>query len=175
MNLQENIQRIQEMMGVIKEQDEFNFNKTTYNTDDKSIIGAYMMVGETEKMIEVMNIKENQPDEVMYLDNSKPYFISINRTMLPKSQVSIVKPVEGMENFFYFKIPYWLFKKLSNELEIRRVEGKKRLDINYKQSRDQSFLKKINDPEVEKYLTIVNPDKTAIGILKNAAARYKPE
>lgn len=175
MNLQENIKRIHEVMGVILEQEGFPFNKSTYNSDDKSIIGAYMITGETDKMIEVMNIKENGNEDSTFMDNAKPYFISIYKTNLPKSQIEILKPVEGKEKFFYIKLPYWLYKKLSTELEIRRVEGKKRLDINYRQSRDKDFLKKINDPDVVAYISTTNPDKNGIRILQNAAARLNRE
>lgn len=160
------------MMGIVNDKDDYNFYRSTYNSDDKSIVGAYMIVGETDKMIEVMNIKETKKTTSIYMDYAIPYLISIHKIMLPKSQVSIIKPVDSMDNFFYIKIPYWLFKKLSDDLEIRRVEGKKRLTINSRMENDPSFAKKLSDPDVGKYLMVTNPDEMVPIKIKNTIARH---
>jgi hypothetical protein len=70
MNLQENIHRIKEVMGVISEQENspmFDFNKITFIPEDKSIVGAYMITGEDDKTIDILNIKEIHPENYQSL------------------------------------------------------------------------------------------------------------
>lgn len=62
-----------------------------------------------------------------------------------------------------------------DQLEVIRIKGKKRPDVTYAQSRNNDFLKKLNDPDVIKYISITNPDKSGIGNIQYAAKRYKPE
>jgi hypothetical protein len=174
MNLQENIHRIKEVMGVIVEQEDssmFNFNKITFIPEDKSIIGAYMITGEDEKTIEVLNIKETHPENKYYMDGSKVYYLTVKKARLPKSQIEILTDVEGKEGFDFIKIPYWLYKKLEFDLKVERLEGKKRLDITARQSKDKNFLTQISDPNVERYISVVNPDKSGMDMLKYTILR----
>lgn len=178
MKLQEDIHRIKEVMGVISEQDvnpSYDFNKATYVPEDKSIIGAYMITGEDNNSIQILNIKEMLRENSIFMDNAQPYNLNVQQFNLPKSQVTVLGEVEGMEGFNYIKIPYWLYKKMIEQLEIVRVKGKKRADVSYAQSRDNRFLKKISNPDVVKYISITNPDKAGINNLLYAAKRYNPE
>jgi hypothetical protein len=184
MDIRSSIIKILKEEGIISNQenrdnDELNvnydFNSSTYNSDDKSVVAAYMIIDETEKMIEVMNIKEFEKTSSIYADNSKPYHIVVERVRLPKSQIDVLEEVEGKEGFYYIKIPYWLFKKNSNELEIERIIGKKRITISSRELRDNGFRQDINDPNVQKYISISDPDEMTNRILKNDARRYKPE
>ena len=178
MNLHEDIHRIKEVMGVISEQDispSYDFNKTTYIPEDKSIVGAYMITGEDNNSIQVMNIKEMARENRIFMDNAQEYNLNIQKFDLPKSQVEILGKDEEMEGFNYIKIPYWLYKKMIDQLEVIRIKGKKRSDVTYAQSRNNNFLKKLNDPDVIKYISITNPDKSGIANLLYAAKRYKPE
>jgi tmRNA-binding protein len=178
MNLQEDIQRIQEVMGVdLKPEIEpvYDFYKTVYNPEDKSITGAYMITGEDDNSIQVMNIKEMIRENRIYMDNAKEYNLNIQKFDLPKSQIQVLGEDEDMQGFHYIKIPYWLYKKMIDQLEIVRVKGKKRPDVTYSQSRNNNFLMKLNDPDVIKYISITNPDKSGIANLQYAAKRYKPE
>jgi len=169
MNLQENIHRIKEVMGVISEQENspmFDFNKITFIPEDKSIVGAYMITGEDDKTIDILNIKEIHPENKYYMDNAKVYHLNIKKAKLPKSQIEILTDVEGKEEFDFIKIPYWLYKKLEFDLKVERLEGKKRLDITARQSKDKNFLAQISDPNVERYISVVNPDKSGMDMLK---------
>jgi hypothetical protein len=109
------------------------------------------------------------------MDNAQDYYLNIQKFNLPKSQVEVLGEVEGMEGFNYIKIPYFLYKKMIDQLEVIRIKGKKRSDVTYAQSRNNSFLKKLNDPDVIKYISITNPDKSGISNLLFAVKRYKPE
>lgn len=165
-------------MGVISEQEVdpmYDFYKTTYNPDDKSIVGAYMITGEDDKTIQVMNIKEMIRENRIYMDNAKEYSLGIHKFILPKSQVEVLDNVEGMEGFNYIKIPYWLYKKMIDQLEIVRIQGKKRPDVPLYQTKNKIFIKKLSDPDVIKYISITNPDKSGIANLKYAIDRYNVE
>lgn len=178
MNLTEDINRIKEVMGVISEQEVdpiYDFYKTTYNPDDKSIVGAYMITGEDDKTIQVMNIKEMARENRIFMDNAQEYNLNIQKFNLPKSQIEVLGKDEDMDGFNYIKIPYWLYKKMIDQLEVIRIKGKKRSDVTYAQSRNNNFLKKLNDPDVIKYISITNPDKSGIANLSYAAKRYQPE
>jgi hypothetical protein len=178
MKLQEDIYRIKEVMGVISEQDvnpSYDFNKTTYVPEGKSIVGAYMITGEDDNNIQILNIKEMARENRFFMDNAQDYYLNIQKFNLPKSQVEVLGEVEGMEGFNYIKIPYFLYKKMIDQLEVIRIKGKKRSDVTYAQSRNNSFLKKLNDPDVIKYISITNPDKSGISNLLFAVKRYKPE
>lgn len=178
MNLQEDINRIKEVMGVILEQDvnpSYDFNKTTYIPEDKSIVGAYMITGEGDNSIQILNIKEMVRENSIFMDNAQPYYLNIQEFNLPKSQVTVLGEVDGMEGFNYIKIPYFLYKKMIDQLEIIRLKGKKRAKVSYPQSRDNRFLKKLNNPDVIKYISITNPDKSGMDNLIYAAQRYNPD
>jgi hypothetical protein len=161
-------------MGVISEQENspmFDFNKITFIPEDKSIVGAYMITGEDDKTIDILNIKETHPENKYYMDGAKVYHLSVKNTRLPKSQIEILSDVEGKEGFNYIKIPYWLYKKLEFDLKVERLGGKKRLDITARQSKDKNFLTQISDPNVERYISVVNPDKSGMDMLKYTILR----
>jgi len=178
MKLQEDIYRIKEVMGVISEQDvnpSYDFNKTTYVPEDKSIVGAYMITGEDDNNIQILNIKEMARENSIFMDNAQPYYLNVQEFNLPKSQITVLDEVKDMEGFNYIKIPYFLYKKMIDQLEIIRLKGKKRAKVSYPQSRDNRFLKKLNNPDVIKYISITNPDKSGMDNLLYAAKRYNPE
>lgn len=178
MKLQEDIHRIKEVMGVISEQDvnpSYDFNKTTYIPEDKSIVGAYMITAEDDNSIQILNIKEVIRENSIFMDNAQPYYLNVQEFNLPKSQVTVLDEVKDMAGFNYVKIPYFLYKKMIDQLEIVRLKGKKRAKVSYPQSRDNRFLKKLNNPDVIRYISITNPDKSGMDNLLYAAKRYQPE
>ena len=178
MNLQEDIDRIKGVMGVVLKPEiepVYDFYRTVYNPEDKSITGAYMITGEDENTIEVMNIKEMIRENRIYMDNAKEYSLNIQKFNLPKSQVEILGKDEQMEGFNYIKIPYWLYKKMIDQLEVIRIKDKKRPDVPLYQTKNKSFIKKLSDPDVLKYISITNPDKAGIANLKYAIQRYNVE
>lgn len=177
MNLQEDINRIKEVMGVISEDETepiFNFNRTVYVPDRKAIVGAYMITNEDDKNIQVLNLKEI-PDEKIFMDNAISFGVTVHKVNLPKSQVKVLGQVDGMDGFYYIELPYWLFKKLDGQLDVKRLDGKKRLSVSYGQSRNDAYMRKIIDPDVIKYISTTNPDKAGMDSLKYMISRYKPK
>ena len=81
-----------------------DFDKSTYSTEDKSIIAAYMITSESEESIEILNIKETERSGI-FLDNAIGYDITIHRVTLNKPQVEVLEDVTGKEGFKYLKIP----------------------------------------------------------------------
>jgi len=151
-----------------------DFNKTVFNPEDKSIVGAYMITKEFPNMIEVLNIKEVLDNSGLFMDGAESYNIYIYFSKLPKSQIEILGPVEGKEGFSYIKIPYWLYKKNVEGLVIKRSPVKKRLSI----ARSQvygDYLKLINDPNVERYFYTVDTDESSRQRFKFYQRHYKPK
>jgi len=152
-----------------------DFYKTVFNPEDKSLIGAYMITGETDKMVDILNIKEFKSDKGVYMDNSDPYTIQIYRTKLPKSQIEILGPVEDKEGFEFIKMPYWLFKKMPTELGIKRLSNKRKINFTYDQYRSNDFFKELNDPNVQKQISVLNTDDITPVWVNQLSKRYNPE
>lgn len=152
-----------------------DFYKNVYNPEDKSIVGAYTIYDETDKMVEVLNIQELKSDKGIYMDGAEPYNIKINKVKLPKSQIEILGPVEGKDNFVYIKIPYWLFKKQPNELTTKRLNMLKRINFTPYQYKDNDFLLMLNDSKIINHLVSSNPDSTTKSWVNSVGRRYKPQ
>lgn len=151
-----------------------DFNKVVYNPEDKSVVGAYMITNDYPNMIEVLNIKEILDNSGLFLDGAESYNIHIKFAKLPKSQIEILGDVPSKDGFVYIKIPYWLYKKNTDNLSIKRYPGKKRLSI----ARSQvygDYLKLINDPNVEKYFYVVDTDEASRQRFKFYQRHYKPQ
>ena len=134
------------------------YDKLVYNPDDKTITGAYMITGESDKTIDVLNIIETEVFGSTFMDGSIPYSIKIGRAKLPKSQIEILGPVEGKEGLSYIKIPYWLYKKLSDKLRISRIEGDELLTITKRQY-ETGFPYEMSNKDVEKMFKIMSNEK----------------
>ena len=152
-----------------------DFYKTVFNPEDKSLIGAYMITGETDKMVDILNIKEYKSDKGMYMDGADPYTIQIYRTKLPKSQIEILGPVDDKEGFEFIKMPYWLFKKMPTELGVKRLTNKRKINFTNDQNRSNDFFKELNDPNVQKQISMLNTDDITPVWVKQLSKRYKPE
>jgi hypothetical protein len=150
-----------------------DFNKLVYIPEEKAMVGAYMIVGESDKMIDILNIHEQLDNSGLFMDGAESYNIYIYFSKLPKSQIEILGPVEGREGFVFIKIPYWLYKKMSKELSIKRYTKKKRLSIARSQI-NGDYLKLINDPNVEIYFNIIDTDETSRRRFKSYQRHYKP-
>lgn len=130
-----------------------DFYKSVYNPDDKSVIAAYLITGETDKMIEVLNLIEKQDERSTFLDNVQPFSFVPQKIKLPKSQIEIIGDVEGKEGLTYIKIPYWLFKKNQEQLKVSRIKDKKRYKIANSQG-NETFMKKLKDLDIDKFLRV---------------------
>ncbi len=152
-----------------------DFYKTVFNPEDKSLIGAYMITGETDKMVDILNIKEYKSDKGIYMDGADPYTIQIHRTKLPKSQIEMLGPVEDKEGFEFIKMPYWLYKKMPTELGVKRLTNKRKINFTYDQYRSNDFFKDLNDPNVQKQISVLNTDDITPVWVKSMSRRYNPE
>ena len=139
---------------------ELDFNKSEYLEDEKAIIGAYFITKDSDKSIEVMNIKEFASETATFMDGSTPYLVSFHKVTLPKSQIEILEEVEGKPGFFFIKIPYWLFQTKKDDLYIKRVKGKKGLDLRDAQLGNKEFMSKFKDPDVLRYISVSDPGST---------------
>jgi hypothetical protein len=150
-----------------------DFNKLVYLPEEKAMIGAYMIVGDSGTMIDVLNIYEQLDRSGLFMDGAESYNIDIHFAKLPKSQIEMLGPVEGKEGFEFIKIPYWLYKKMSKELSIRRYTKLKRLSISRGQVNNY-FLKLLNNPNVEKYFNIIDTDDVSQQRFKSYQRHYNP-
>jgi hypothetical protein len=151
-----------------------DFNKTVFNPEDKSIVGAYMITNEFPNMIEVLNIREVLDYTGLFMDGAESYNIQIKFAKLPKSQIEILGDVPGKDGFVFIKMPYWLYKKNPESLSVKRYTGKKRLSMSKGQLYDD-FLKLINDPNVERYFKIIDTDDSSQQRFKYYQRHYKPK
>jgi hypothetical protein len=103
----------------------YDFNESNYDAINKSIIGAYMIIDESDKSIELLNLFELEDKKSSFADNHIPYTIKINRVKLPKSQIEILDEVIDKPGFNWVRIPYWLFKS-NKDLKIQRMKSLKR-------------------------------------------------
>lgn len=128
---------------------ELKFKSSIY-LEDRSIVGCYFITKEEAKFIEILNVLEYREEGSIYQDEAIPFTIDIKKTKLPKSQIEILKEDEHRKGFFYIKIPYWLYKKNSEELKIKRIgTDLKRLSM---KSNDMIKLADdLQDPDVIKY------------------------
>lgn len=150
----------------------YDFDRCTYISDDKSIVGAYMITGETDKLVELLNIKEIIRERHLFMDNAQSYDITIHRVTLPKSMIHILSDVEGKEGFKYVKMPYWLYKKNITDLDIKRIKGawdgvkyKKRLDIYPDKLANNEFYKNFSDDNIINYIKQTNNDLRTYDLL----------
>jgi len=129
---------------------QYDFYKSDYDADSKTIVAAYMVGEETPKQLEVFNIRQYPDNDSIFMSGHKPYSMSLHRTMLPLSQIEIIGDVPGKEGFKFIRIPYWLFKKKDDDLRIQRLNGVRML---YLKGRDRSpeAMEKLFDPMFEKY------------------------
>jgi len=114
-----------------KEEGNFDFNFTEYEPETKSIVGAYYIADDFPKQITVLNGQEVVDERsVKYTGGIEPINFYVNTVKLPKSQIEILDQVEGKDDFYFIRIPYWLFKKFGKDLQVSRVKGPKRV-INF--------------------------------------------
>lgn len=141
------------------ESKDYDFYITTYDALDKFVVGAYMIIGESEKTITVLNLIEKQDIKGFYVDNKEPYTFMPFKTILPKSQIEILDSVDNMEGFKWIKIPYWLFKDKPG-LKIQRIRRPKRFSNN--STIHTSLKSDMIDDDVRKYLSITDKDPRSI-------------
>ena len=143
----------------------FNENKSidfylsNYEESDKSIVGAYMIIEESEKTITILNIQEKEDKRGIFADGKIPYTFIPFKVRLPKSQIEVLEPVENMEGFNWIKIPYWLVKN-NPGLKIERLKKSKRFSNS--STFTKSLSKEMIDDDVKKYLSITDKDHRSV-------------
>jgi hypothetical protein len=142
---------------------ELDFNKSIFVPVENVIIAPYMIIKDNDSSIEVLNIKEYASQTSSFWDEATPYSVTFHRVTLPKSQVTILDDVDGKEGFSYIRIPYWLYKKSSEDLTVKRVVGTfkktKRLDIRDAGLSNKDLMRNFKDPYVQNYLKSTDSDE----------------
>jgi hypothetical protein len=142
---------------------ELDFNKSIFIPVENVIIAPYMITKDNESSIEVLNIKEYASQSASFWDEATPYTVTFHRLTLPKSQITILNDVEGKEGFKYIRIPYWLYKKNSDDLTIKRCVGTyhkmKRLDVRDAGLSNHEFMRNFKDTNVQKYFKATDSDE----------------
>jgi hypothetical protein len=151
---------------------QYDFYKSDYDADSKTIVGAYMVGEETPKQLEVFNIRQYPDNDSFFASGHQPYSMSLHRTMLPLSQIEVIGDVPGKEGFKFIRIPYWLFKKKDEDLRIQRMDNMRML---YLKGRDRSpeSLEKLFDPMFEKYFEQIVYDEADQKKYEIAKTNYK--
>jgi hypothetical protein len=141
---------------------ELDFNKSIFVPVENVILAAYMIVKDNDNSIEVLNIKEFANQNSSFWDEATPYSVTFHRVTLPKSQITILSDVEGKKGFSYIRIPYWLYKKSSEDLTVKRVVGTfkktKRLDIRDAVN-NKDIMINFKDPYVQNYFKSTDVDE----------------
>ena len=134
---------------------DYDFYMSIYDPLDKFVVGAYMIIEESEKTITILNLQEKEDTRGFFADGKIPYTFLPYKVVLPKSQIEVLGPVDNIEGFNWIKIPYWLVKN-NPGLKIQRIRKSKRFS-------NSSTLHKALKPEmiddnVRKYLSITDKD-----------------
>jgi hypothetical protein len=141
------------------ESTDYDFYMSIYDPLDKFVVGAYMIIEETEKTITVLNLQEKEDTRGIFFDGKVPYTFLPYKIILPKSQIQILEPVDNVEGFNWIKIPYWLVKN-NPGLKIMRVKGQKRLSNN--SIFNKPLKPEMIDDNVRKYLSFTDKDHRSI-------------
>lgn len=139
-----------------------DFDKSVYDPESKSIIGAYLITYKDDSVIELLNISERKDNSNLYIDNTPSYFIDVYKVRLPKNKIEIIANTEEIPELMYIRIPYYLYKKHAKGLNTSRVHGKKRLSIRKNQANEKS-LEIWSDPDVEKFFKLIDTDESSLG------------
>jgi len=126
------------------------FYKMVYHPEDKTMEGWYYLESETDKSVSVLNVQEKESSGPGWASGAVDYRLVVNKVTLPKSQIKLLEKHSTKENYFLFRIPYWLYK--NNEgLEIKRIPLQKK------------FTMRDKDPLIE-FLGIESYRKALMGL-----------
>jgi len=141
------------------ESKDYDFYMSIYDPLDKFVVGAYMIIEDSEKTITVLNLQEKEDTRGFFADGKTPYTFMPFKVRLPKSQIEVLDSVDNMDGFNWIKIPYWLIKN-NPGLKIQRIKKSKRFSNN---STLHKLLKpEMVDDDVRKYLSITDKDPRTI-------------
>jgi hypothetical protein len=137
----------------------YDFFDSNYNSINKSVVCAYMIVEESEQSIKVLNLVENTTNRegIQFFDGAIAYTFHIHYVSLPKSQIEIISEVSDKPGFSFIKIPYWLYKN-NPGLKIQRLKVRKRFANSLKHGH---LSKMMIDDNVKRYLSVTDTDPTS--------------
>ena len=150
------------------ESKDYDFYMSIYDPLDKFVVGAYMIIEDSEKSITVLNLQEKEDTRSFFADGRVPYTFLPYKVILPKSQIEVLEPVDNMEGFNWIKIPYWLVKN-NPGLKIIRVKGEKRFSNN--SIFNKPLKPEMIDDNVKKYLSFTDKDPRSIINLESIIKR----
>ena len=64
---------------------------------------------------------------------------------------------------------------MQTELGFKRLTNRRKINFTYDQYRSNDFFKDLNDPNVQKQISVLNTDDITPVWVKSVARRYKPE
>jgi hypothetical protein len=64
---------------------------------------------------------------------------------------------------------------MPTELGVKRLTNKRKINFTYDQYRSNDFIKDLNDPNVQKQISVLNTDDITPVWVKSMARRYNPE
>lgn len=94
---------------------------TDYNPETKTIDVVYYLLKDNPNTYQIINIQEKEKPNAIWADGATDYTIRINTELLPKKFVEIVSPVDGINGYYIFRLPYWMYKK-DMGLQIKRLK-----------------------------------------------------
>jgi len=150
------------------ESKDYDFYMSIYDPLDKFVVGAYMIIEDSEKSITVLNLQEKEDTRSFFADGRVPYTFLPYKVILPKSQIEVLGPVDNIEGFNWIKIPYWLVKN-NPGLKIIRVKGEKRFSNN--SIFNKPLKPEMIDDDVKKYLNFTDKDPRSIINLESIIKR----
>ncbi len=148
-------------------------NSTLYNEKENTITGLYHIVEQTPSIIKILNIKEYVSESATHMDGTSPIQFDVYYVTLPKSQVKIldISVDDNYVGFNYIEIPYWLYKKNSKELSIKRLgrnyKLRGNLDITFTKLGTGDYMKHLSDDNVRDHLIILGNDIRKYDYYKN--------
>jgi hypothetical protein len=143
---------------------DFDFYKSKYIEDEKSIICAYYVDKIDDRSITIINLQENEMEDRVSLAGNIFYWVNPVIVRIATSQLEIISDVPGKENYKFVKIPYWLYKR-NRGLEIKRINKTKNLSY-IKSQVNKDFIDKLKDERIFKCFKV-----TATNIELNSYVR----
>jgi hypothetical protein len=139
---------------------DFDFYKSTYLEDEKSIVAAYYISEMNDNSITIINLQENEMEDRISMLGHRIYWLNPATIKIPLSQIQILSDVVGKKNYKFIKMPYWLYKR-NKGFEIKRLKGDKIMSF-IKSQINKEFLNKLNDVNVKDCFKITSSSRSEL-------------
>ena len=138
------------------------FWKPVFDANNKTMDVAYYLWDETADSYRILNVVEDIRRGV-WASGDKDYLVYPKSAFLPKKFVEKLDAVPDRPGYFFFRVPYWVYKKDSN-LPVKRIAtpNKKFSLLNI----DDKFYSMLNNPKFMEALLGVDTNETFLENLK---------